>query len=66
MSLSSNRPPERARLSSAPSASAATPAALPEVDSKALFGGSQRVAILHRGERYWLHATRAGKLLLTK
>jgi hemin uptake protein HemP len=39
---------------------------LPEVDSKTLFGGGQRVAILHRGERYWLHATRAGKLLLTK
>jgi len=39
---------------------------VPEIDSRALLAGHTRIAIVHRGERYWLHATRAGKLLLTK
>lgn len=37
-----------------------------EIDSRALMGARDRVAIRHGGALYWLRATRQGKLLLTK
>ena len=36
------------------------------IDSTALLQGRDAVFIVHRGELYRLHATRQGKLILTK
>lgn len=38
----------------------------PHMDSAALFNGTNRVFIHHRGEAYQLRETRQGKLILTK
>ncbi|MEX0915518.1 MAG: hemin uptake protein HemP [Wenzhouxiangellaceae bacterium] len=38
----------------------------PRIDSRVLLGECGRVVIDHRGERYTLSTTRAGKLILTK
>lgn len=43
-----------------------TPTAVDAIDSRALLGGRDTMAISHRGELYRLRLTRQGKLILTK
>jgi len=47
-------------------AAAGASAAEPIVDSAALLQGGRTALIRHNGATYRLHATRAGKLILTK
>jgi len=57
------------RSKDAPPAAAFTPAshpAEPVLDSAALLQGGRSALIRHNGATYRLHATRAGKLILTK
>lgn len=38
----------------------------PQIESKALFGKTRQLSILHEGEIYALRITSRGKLILTK
>ncbi len=47
-------------------ASAALPPAVVRIASAELFRGRREVVIVHRGQEYRLHVTKADKLILTK
>jgi hemin uptake protein HemP len=49
-----------------PPATAGARAAVPRLDTGAVFGASREVILVHRGQEYRLRITRAGKLILTK
>ncbi|HKW95914.1 MAG TPA: hemin uptake protein HemP [Methylomirabilota bacterium] len=44
----------------------AAPGATQRIVSTELFRGQREVVIVHRGQEYRLHITKAGKLILTK
>jgi len=50
---------------SGPEATAAVPSAF-RISTSELFHGQRYIVIVHRGEEYRLHITKAGKLILTK
>ena len=59
--------PTRSKDESPPPFAASVPeAAEPVVESAALLQGGRSALIRHNGAVYRLHATRAGKLILTK
>ncbi len=41
-------------------------AAVPRLDTDAVFGAGREVILVHRGQEYRLRITKAGKLILTK
>ncbi len=56
----------RSPLDEAPASRSITACNEPEIDSAELLDRAACIAIRHGGERYWLRATRQGRLLLTK
>jgi hemin uptake protein HemP len=49
-----------------PAAREALPRAVARIASAELFRGRREVVIVHRGQEYRLHITKADKLILTK